>query len=221
MIKTFNVYGLCFFVFKISKSYFLTCGIDSQFGVIGLFLGGWFGLHFLKTDIYIYIAPEHLQPPQKENMTNLRTQLEVKTNTSSFDPAAGIGVSFRLALVPWKKSLLMGLFGSTNLKILYRQDLEFNEIWSLRTPKENSTFSAASGFRTKASNFFIQVEVFFFVGWGFLDVDGTFGPFFFFCRGADQSSSTAEGGEGAKEVWRGFSSEMGVFLSLKNQALLR
>lgn len=212
---------VCVFLYsKFQSRIFWHAGLIHSLGWLDCFWVDDLGYTSLKL-IYIYIAPEHLQPPQKENMTNLRTQLEVKTNTSSFDPAAGIGVSFRLALVPWKKSLLMGLFGSTNLKILYRQDLEFNEIWSLRTPKENSTFSAASGFRTKASNFFIQVEVFFFVGWGFLDVDGTFGPFFFFCRGADQSSSTAEGGEGAKEVWRGFSSEMGVFLSLKNQALLR
>lgn len=175
---------VCVFLYsKFQSRIFWHAGLIHSLGWLDCFWVDDLGYTSLKLIyIYIYIAPEHLQPPQKENMTNLRTQLEVKTNTSSFDPAAGIGVSFRLALVPWKKSLLMGLFGSTNLKILYRQDLEFNEIWSLRTPKENSTFSAASGFRTKASNFFIQVEVFFFVGWGFLDVDGTFGPFFFFAE---------------------------------------
>lgn len=211
---------VCVFLYsKFQSRIFWHAGLIHSLGWLDCFWVDDLGYTSLKL-IYIYIAPEHLQPPQKENMTNLRTQLEVKTNTSSFDPAAGIGVSFRLALVPWKKSLLMGLFGSTNLKILYRQDLEFNEIWSLRTPKENSTFSAASGFRTKASNFFIQVEVFFLLV-GVFWMSTELSVRFFFCRGADQSSSTAEGGEGAKEVWRGFSSEMGVFLSLKNQALLR
>ena len=137
MIKTFNVY--VFFLYSKFQSCIFAMGLIHSLGWLDCFGVDDLGYTSLKLT-YTYIAPEWIRTPQKGNMTNLWTELEVKTNTSSFDVCGRnwgtFQVGFGIPWVPWKKSLLMGLFGSTNLKILHRQHLELNEIWSLRTPKE-------------------------------------------------------------------------------------
>lgn len=90
-----------------------------------------------------------------------------------------------------------------------------------QNPKGKQHIFGRIGVSDQSEQFLHPSRGVFFCWLGFSGCRRNFRSVFFFCRGADQSSSTAEGGEGAKEVWRGFSSEMGVFLSLKNQALLR
>lgn len=102
-------------------------------------------------------------------MTNLRTELEVKTNTSSFDPA-GIGVRFRLALVIFfsvsmssmKKVSADGIGWFNQFKDPPQTKFGVQRNLESQNPKgKKHIFRPHRGFGPKRSHFFIQVEVIF------------------------------------------------------------
>ena len=89
---------------------------------------------------------------------------------------------FRFPWVPWKKISADGIVWFNQFNDPPRTTFGVQRTLESQNPKGTKRIFSDIGIGPKRSHFFIQVEVIFVVGWGFLDVDGTFGPFLSFAE---------------------------------------